>query len=349
MLGNIRKIMNKSIKIAILGAGSFGLSFGYFLDSFGFNISVWGHDNTKIQEIINTKENKYYLPGFIFSDDIFFSDDLGSVIKDAQYIFVMVPTQHLRELFKKIIEIINSNQVIVIGSKGIEIKTMSMVYEIAEDILAGMIDNLSYMSGPTFAREIAGKIPTACVIASQNNSVVNQVQKVFSNESFRFYTSNDIIGVNIGGALKNVVAIASGITDGLGLGLNSRAAIITRGLAEITRLGVKLGAEPLTFQGLAGIGDLVLTCTGGLSRNRSVGVRLGKGEGWSEISNSMNMVAEGIYTSKAAFELSQKLNIEMPITKVVYDIIYEEMNVKDAVSILMGRELKAELYGIKKG
>ena len=349
MHGNIKKIMsNDKIKIAIIGAGSFGLSLGYFFDSYGFDISIWGHDKKKIEEIKTSKENKYYLPGVIFSENIKFYSNLNEVIADAKYIMIMDPTQYLRNIFKKIKKIINKDQVIIIGSKGIEIKTLSPIYHIVEEIFDDTT-NITYMSGPTFAREIASKIPTACVVASKDISVAENVQKVFSNDSFRFYTSNDIIGVNVGGALKNVIAIASGITDGMGLGLNSRAAIITRGLAEITRLGVDLGANPLTFQGLAGIGDLVLTCTGGLSRNRSVGIRLGKGERWSDISASMNMVAEGIYTAKAAYELSKKLQVEMPITEVVYKIIYEDMFVKEAVLLLMGRKLKSELYGIKKG
>lgn len=349
MHGNTEKFMKEdNNKVGILGAGSFGLAFSLFMNSYGFKVSVWGHNPQHIAGISVNRESDSYLPGFVFPESIEFSDDLENVVKKSRYLFIMIPSQHLRTLFKKLSPIVSKEQIIIIGSKGIEIDTLSPIYKIVEDEFEHT-DNFIYLSGPTFAREIATGMPSAAVIASKNEDILNTVQKKFSNESLRLYTSDDVIGVNISGALKNVIAIAAGITDGLSLGLNSRAAIITRGLAEITRLGVKMNANPLTFQGLAGVGDLVLTCTGGLSRNRMVGIRLGKGETLKEISNSMKMVAEGIYTAKAAYHLSKKIGVEMPITEVVYKIIYEGTNVNESISILMGRKLKSELYGFGKG
>jgi glycerol-3-phosphate dehydrogenase (NAD(P)+) len=231
----------------------------------------------------------------------------------------------------------------VSATKGIENNTLFTMSEVLREVLA--LKNgkrLAILSGPSFALEVSKEVPTAVTIASENQELALEVQHIFSTSYFRVYTNPDVIGVELGGALKNVIAIAAGISDGLGFGYNTRAALITRGLAEISRLALKLGADPLTLSGLAGLGDLILTCTGELSRNRSVGIKLGKGIALTHILKDMRMVAEGIKTTKAAYDLSKKMKVEMPITEQVYYILYQNKNPKEAVIELMGRGLKVE-------
>ena len=220
---------------------------------------------------------------------------------------------------------------------------MSMSQVLKEVLPAPLHENLVYLSGPSFAKEVIKKTPTAVSVASENEEACTIAQQVFATQFFRVYTNSDVIGVELGGALKNVIAIAAGTSDGLGFGHNTRAALITRGLAEISRLGVLVGANPLTFSGLTGLGDLVLTCTSDLSRNRSVGLQLGKGKKLKEILDDMKMVAEGIKTTKAAYHVAKKLNVEMPITEQIYYLLYEDKLAKDVVTQLMSRELKCEL------
>ncbi|HNF16072.1 MAG TPA: NAD(P)H-dependent glycerol-3-phosphate dehydrogenase, partial [Leptospiraceae bacterium] len=239
--------------------------------------------------------------------------------------------------------IIPDNIPIVSASKGIENDSLRLVSDIFEECLPEKYHpNLSFLSGPSFAKEIVQKVPTAVSIASKNQFTAKKVQEIFSFSYFRTYWTSDVVGTEIGGALKNVVAIAAGVCDGMGFGQNARAAMITRGLNEMTRLGVRMGADAITFLGLAGLGDLVLTCCGDLSRNRTVGIKLGQGKKLSEILTEMNEVAEGVKTSKSAFQLSRKLGVEMPITEEVYKMLYEDKSPKEVVKDLMGRDLKKE-------
>jgi glycerol-3-phosphate dehydrogenase (NAD(P)+) len=239
---------------------------------------------------------------------------------------------------------LNPQTVLMAATKGIENDTLSMMSQVAESVLSReYTDPFSVLAGPSFAKEVYQKFPTAVTIASREISQAERFQKIFSTDFFRVYTSQDLIGVQLCGAIKNVIAIAAGAADGLNFGHNARAALITRGLAEITRLGVAMGANPMTFAGLAGMGDLVLTCTGDLSRNRTVGLKIGKGMKIQEITAGMTMVAEGVRTARSAYELAKKMEVEMPITTQVYQILYEEKNPIEAVKDLMGRELKVEL------
>jgi glycerol-3-phosphate dehydrogenase (NAD(P)+) len=232
---------------------------------------------------------------------------------------------------------------IVCASKGIENDTLLTMSEVLEDVLpAELHPYLCFLSGPSFAKETVQRMPTAVVVASHWEKMAQKVQKAFSTDTFRVYTSTDVAGVELGGSLKNVCAIAAGIADGMGFGTNTRAAIITRGLAELVRLAVKRGANPITLSGLAGMGDLVLTCTGDLSRNRSVGIALGQGKSLEEVLSGMKQVAEGVRTAKSAWDLARKLNVEMPIHEAIYRILYEKLPVQKAMSLLLSRELKSE-------
>ncbi len=332
--------------VSIIGAGSFGTSLSLLFHNRGHSVILWGHDPEKVKVIEKRRENIFYLPGFTLPEEIKITSSLEEAISHGDLVIFVTPSQVLREIVKKSLPHIKKSSLLMIGSKGIEVSTLMTLDEVIKDVADEEIcERTGFFSGPTFAREIAAKMPTAAVVASKNEETAKRIQQLISHSYFRVYTSDDVKGVLLGGALKNVIAIAAGISDGLGLGYNSRAALITRGLAEITRLGVKLGARPLTFQGLAGVGDLVLTCTGSLSRNRSVGLRLGKGEKIEEITSSMKMVAEGVKTAKAAYELSRQLKVEMPITEAVYRVIYEGISPTDAVKLLMTRTLKPEIYG----
>ncbi|MFC1854996.1 NAD(P)H-dependent glycerol-3-phosphate dehydrogenase, partial [Thermodesulfobacteriota bacterium] len=253
------------------------------------------------------------------------------------------PSHTVRGLLEQIKDVIEDNTIIVSASKGIENGSMMMMSEVFDDVLPSDIaEKVVYISGPSFAKEVGKKVPTAVSAACKDIEIAKRVQEIFSTDFFRVYTSADVIGIELGGAVKNVIAIAAGISDGLEFGHNTRAAIITRGLAEISRLGVSMGADPLTFLGLAGIGDLVLTCTGDLSRNRTVGLRIGRKEKLADILNSMNMVAEGVKTSKSVYDLSVARNIDMPIAKEVYLMLYEDKSPYESVKDLMGRDLKKE-------
>lgn len=253
----------------------------------------------------------------------------------------------MRHVLGQVADKIDDCTPIVSATKGIENDSLMLVSDILEDILPSKLHPyLSYLSGPSFAREVAAQKPTAVTIASYNHKLAKHAQEVFSTDKFRAYTTHDVIGVEVGGAIKNVIAIASGAVTAMDLGHNATAGMITRGLNEITRLGVKLGANPLTLSGLAGMGDLVLTCTGGLSRNRRVGEKLGQGMSLQQILDEMNMVAEGVKTSESAYNLAKKLNLDMPITEQVYKVVHQDKPAADAVRDLMSRDLKPELLGL---
>jgi glycerol-3-phosphate dehydrogenase (NAD(P)+) len=298
-------------------------------------------------EMKETRANNVYLPGHQLPDAVAPSSDMEEVLREPDMIVQVCPSHVVRRVMEEAYRYFPKDVPIVSASKGIENDTLMTVDEILFDILPGRFHKyLAYVSGPSFAREVAAGVPTVVVAASRNLEVAQTVQETFSTPTFRVYTSEDVAGVELGGALKNVIAIAAGAAAGLGLGHNALAALITRGLAELTRLAVKKGANPLTLSGLAGMGDLVLTCTGDLSRNRTVGYSLGQGKSLKEILESMNMVAEGVKTTKSTYDLAAKEDVEMPITEQTYNILYRDTSAADAVFALMTRSLKHEREGI---
>jgi glycerol-3-phosphate dehydrogenase (NAD(P)+) len=327
--------------IAVIGAGSWGTTLASLLSKKGFDVIIWAREREIVDSINNKRENTVYLPGISLPDNLICTDDLFEAIKKARFIINVVPTQFIRNVFSQLKNKINEDNIIVSASKGIEKNTLKTPSQILEEILNKKI---YVLSGPSFAIEVAKEKPTAVTISGANINERLLLQEIFSTHYFRVYEHDDPIGAEIGGAIKNVIAIASGICDALELGNNARAALITRGLHEIMRLGEKIGAKQRTFSGLSGLGDLFLTCTSTLSRNYTVGYRLGKGETFEEITKSKRSVAEGVETSQSAMELSKKLEIEMPITEQVYQVIYEGKDPKKATDDLMNRTLKPEFY-----
>ena len=336
-----------SKKIAVIGGGSFGTSFAILLAGKGYDVRLWVYEEDLTAEMKETRVNSLYLPGHKIPENVSPSSSMEEVLREPDMILQVCPSHVVRRVMEEAYRYFPKDVPIVSASKGIENETLMTVDEILFDILPGRFHKyLAYVSGPSFAREVAAGVPTVVVAASRNLEVAQTVQETFATPTFRVYTSEDVAGVELGGALKNVIAIAAGAAAGLGLGHNTRAALITRGLAEITRLAVKKGANPLTLSGLAGVGDLVLTCTGELSRNRTVGFELGQGKSLKEILDSMNMVAEGVKTTKSAYDLSMKEKVEMPITEQTYNILYRDTSAADAVFALMTRRLKHERVGI---
>lgn len=333
----------ENIKAGIIGGGSWGTAIAQLLANNNITVELWVYEKELVDDINNKRENTIFLPSIKLNERITASNDIESVIKEKQLIVFVTPSHHTKSIVNSVHNILPEGVPIVCASKGIENDTLMTMDEVLHYVLPGRYHNyLAYLSGPTFAKEVAMGLPTTCVVASKNEDVAKQVQFYFASKSFRIYTSNDVVGVELGGAIKNVIAIAAGICDGAKFGNNARAAVITRGLAEMTRLAVKKGANPLTLSGLAGVGDLVLTCTGELSRNRMVGKLLGEGKKIDEILSGMKMVAEGVKTSKSVYELAKKLEVEMPISEKVYQIIYEGMDVREAMYSLMTRTLKSE-------
>lgn len=339
--------MNLNDKIAVIGAGSWGTALAQMLSLKNNSVVLWGHRKSHIAELASTGYNTLYLPGIQLRSSIRFTDSLEDAVRNAGIVCMVVPSHSLREVFSKALPFFDEAAIVVSAIKGIENSSLKTMTQVMEEILQTSDDHVkrirtAVLSGPSFAREVALEIPTAVTIGCRDIECAKKLQKVFGTEKFRVYASRDVIGLEISAALKNIVALAAGICDGLGYGLNTRAALITRGLAEITRLGVRLGAEQATFSGLSGIGDLVLTCTGDLSRNRSVGIKLGQGKKLSEILEEMQMVAEGVKTTKSVYDLAKSLHIEMPILDQVYKILYENKDCSLAVVDLLARELKVE-------
>ncbi len=335
--------------VSVLGSGSWGTALALVLARKGIPTLMWGRDADFIATIGDARENHRYLPGASFPDTLQVTSDLEHAVSGRDVILVVIPSHGFRKVIQQAANHIASKppEAVISATKGIENATLCSMTEVLEQELPPALSGkFAVLSGPSFAREVADHLPTAVTIACADHGLGLKLQELFSTDSFRVYCNPDVTGVQIGGAVKNVLAIASGISDGMKYGTNTRAALITRGLAEITRLGMKAGANPLTFAGLAGLGDLVLTCTGDLSRNRQVGLRLGAGETVDEILSSMSMVAEGVKTSKSVYQLSQKYNVEMPITEQVYRVIYKGLEPGEAVRELMMRPPKHELYGV---
>ena len=325
--------------IAVIGAGSWGTTLASLLVEKGYDVSLWAREAEIADEITAKGTNSLYLPEVILPSGLKATNRLEEAFRNARYILNVVPTQYARSVFEEAASYLSSNAVIISASKGIEQGTLLTVSDILHEVTG---KEVAALSGPSFAKEVIKKLPTAVTLAAADIKTGLLLQEIFNSGYFRVYTHNDVIGVELGGALKNVVAIASGICDGLSLGHSARAALITRGLVEISRLGKVMGADPATFSGLSGLGDLVLTCTGPLSRNYSVGVNLGKGIKLKEILSSTRSVAEGVATSLSAFELAREKGVEMPIIEQVYEVLYQGNDPETAVLSLMNRALKSE-------
>lgn len=331
-------------RIGVVGGGSWGTALANLLATKGFRIEFWVFEEEVREQIEKDRENRIFLPGFTLSENLHPTNDLASVVAEKDLVLIVVPSHVMREVSSQMSAHIGSDTVLVSASKGIENVTHRTMTGVLAETLPHLNDTrLAALSGPTFAKEVVRMAPSVITAAAVDTSVAEYVQHIFATPYFRVYTSNDRIGVELGGSIKNVIAIAAGIIDGLGLGLNTRAALITRGLAEIRRLGVRMGANPRTFTGSAGIGDLVLTCTGDLSRNHTVGKKIGEGMTLDEILAEMRMVAEGVKTAKSVFNLSRKLEVEMPISEEIYRILYENVSPREALHRLMTRNLKQEL------
>ena len=327
----------------MLGAGSWGTALAKLLADEGHPTRLWARRPEQAADIEASRENATYLPGFRLPDTLHATGSLEEALSGATLIVWVVPTHGLRASIEAARPMLPPDAPIVSATKGIEEGSLKLVSQIFETLLPTPSHPLlTFLGGPSFAKEVAQRMPTAVSLAGRDAAVRERVQQAFATDRFRVYTTEDVIGVELGGALKNVIAIAAGIADGLGLGHNTRAGLITRGLAEISRLGVAAGANPLTLSGLSGMGDLVLTCTGELSRNRQVGVQLGEGKTLAEILDGMQMVAEGVRTTKSAHNLSRKLGVEMPITDQVYAALYEGKPPLAAVTDLMTRPPRDE-------
>ncbi len=333
-------------QIAVIGAGSWGTALTKLVSDKGVRVRLWGHRREHVEKIRRDKENSTYLPGVVLNENVEVVEDLEEAVKDLSTILMVVPSHVYRQVFEKIVPFLENKTIIISATKGIENETLLTMTQVMTEVLekTGKKADLAVLSGPSFAKEVARQTPTAVTVAAHVEEVVRQIQQIFYTERFRVYGSRDVIGLELGGALKNIIAIAAGICDGLGFGTNTRAALITRGLAEITRLGVKMGADPLTFSGLGGLGDLVLTCTGELSRNRTVGLKLGQGKKLAVILEEMEMVAEGVKTTKSAWALARKQKVEMPILEQIYQVLYRDKSCEEAVHSLLLRDLKEEIY-----
>ncbi len=332
------------VRMGVVGAGSWGTALANLLANKGLKVSHWVFEKEVKEQIERYRENKVFLPGFSLSTNLFPSNDISSVVSGKNVLLIVVPSHVMRETADKISAYVSKEMIIVSASKGIENITHLTMSGVLKEVLCDIPDNrFAVLSGPSFAREVAGNVPTAVTVASKNPCVAGFIQEIFATPFFRVYTNDDMIGVELGGAVKNVIAIAAGIIDGLGLGLNTRAALITRGLTEMRRLGLRLGANPRTFVGLAGLGDLILTCTGDLSRNHTVGKKIGQGKRLNEILSEMRMVAEGVKTAKSVYNLSRKLGVEMPISHEIYHILYDDVSPGEALHRLMTRDLKQEM------
>jgi glycerol-3-phosphate dehydrogenase (NAD(P)+) len=332
------------LKIGVVGAGSWGTALANLLASKGYAIDWWVFEKEVKDQIQQTGENSIFLPDVKLSSNLRPSNDLAEVVSAKDLVLVVVPSHVVRETTLNMADHLSKDTILVSASKGIENKThLTMTGVLQETLVNIPSDHLAVLSGPSFAREVVRNLPTVVTVASKDSAVAARVQQVMATPHFRVYTSDDVIGVELGGSLKNVIAIAAGVIDGLELGLNTRAALITRGMTEIRRLGLNMGANPRTFTGLAGFGDLILTCTGHLSRNHTVGKKIGQGEKVNDILGQMRMVAEGVKTAKSVYNLSRKLGVDMPISHETYRILYEDLSPREAVIRLMTRDLKQEL------
>ncbi len=336
-------------KICIVGGGSWGSAMAVHLGRQEIQVNLWIREPEIYEDTVQTRRNETFLPQITFPPSVSFFKDLEESLRDTQAVFIAVPSRFCRNMYAKIAPFLDSEQYIVSLTKGIEEGSLKRMSEVMEEVFpSSSHSRIAVLSGPSFAREVAESHPTAVVISSKNLEAAKKIQSLVSSLYFRAYSSDDIVGVELAGACKNVIAIATGISDSFGFGSNSMAGLVTRGLAEMIRLGISLGARQETYAGLAGIGDLVLTCTGKLSRNRFVGGELGKGKAVKEIISGMKMIAEGITTTLSVHQLAQREKVEMPISEQVFHVLYQGKDPKQAFRDLMSRELKDE-YHSRKG
>ncbi len=331
-------------KIAVIGAGAWGTTLADLLARKGMDVSLWVFEEELAKTMGAEHENRLYLPGITLSNLLVPSASPEGVAAECRTFVVVTPSHATRKVLRTFAPFLPDDAVVISATKGIENETLMTMSEVLPEELPRLPkSNFAYLSGPSFAREVAAGLPTAVSVASKDRKTAETVQRLFSTPYFRVYTTPDVMGVELGGSVKNVMAIAAGLSDGLGFGYDTRAALITRGLSEMSRLGTALGALPITFMGLAGLGDLVLTCTGDLSRNRTVGLKLAEGKTREEIVGEARTVAEGIRTTRSVYDLAAREEVEMPITRQIYRILYEEVEPKDAVRELMSRDPKEEL------
>ena len=329
------------MRCAVVGAGAWGTALADLLARNGHEVRLWAYEPDVVESVNKKHENVRFLGGHSLTPQLRATGDVEGAVEGAELVTLATPSHVLRSILRSAAKSLASSAPIVVASKGIEKGTLCLMTEVAEQEVAGA--TVVALSGPSFAKEVVSCQPTAVVVASENDSAAEIAQRAFSSPYFRTYTHTDVIGVELGGALKNVMAVATGIAEGLGLGFNARAALVTRGLAEMTRLGLALGAEQSTFAGLAGLGDLVLTCTGSLSRNRAVGVEVGKGRTLEDVLRDKETVAEGVVTAQSARELAAREGVEMPIVDTVNRVLFEGQSARSAIAALMSRELRAEV------
>jgi len=329
------------MRCAVVGAGAWGTALADLLVRNGHEVKLWAFEPDVVDSVNRKHENTRFLAGHKLAEGLLAGNDVEEMVDDAELVTFATPSHVLRLIARKAVKALPESAPLVVATKGIEKSTLCLMTEVIEQ--EASTATIVALSGPSFATEVVSRQPTAVVAASDDESAAELTQRVFSSPYFRAYTHTDVIGVELGGALKNVMAVATGIADGLGLGFNARAALVTRGLAEMTRLGVALGAEQSTFAGLAGLGDLVLTCTGTLSRNRAVGVELGKGKPLDEVLRSRETVAEGVTAAQSARELALREGVEMPIVDAVNRVLFEGQPARRAIGELMSRELRAEV------
>jgi glycerol-3-phosphate dehydrogenase (NAD(P)+) len=334
------------VSVGIIGSGAWGTTLGLLLAKKNISTTLWEHHPQRAVEMQQQRENKEFLPGFPFPPTLQVTSDVEDTIYNKEMLVLVTPSQRMRENVRRLAPFVGSETLLVNASKGIEIDTLKSMTEIISEELPFAHNRIATLSGPNLSREVASEKPTAAVIASINHDVAVQFRDLFTTACFRVYTADDVVGIELAGALKNIIAIGAGINDGLGYGDNAKAAFITRGLAEIARLGIAAGANPLTFSGLAGIGDLIATCASPLSRNQQLGRRLASGEKLSQILQSTHSVAEGVTTIKAALQLAARYGVEMPITEQLALVLFEGLDPKKAVPELMMRDPKGELEGM---
>jgi len=331
------------MRCTILGAGSWGTALGATLASKGFPVCLWDKDAPVLEAIAHKHENTRYLPGLALPPTITAKPDVARALEGAELVVFAVPSQAVRQVAIESKRLLHAGVPLCSVAKGIEVDTLMTMSEVLEDVLpVPMHPYLTFLSGPSFAKEVAAGLPTAVTIAGRWERISKQVQDAFHTRTFRPYTSTDVVGVEVGGCVKNVIAIAAGLSDGMGFGANARAALITRGLAEIGRLAVRKGANPMTLGGLSGLGDLVLTCSSEQSRNHTVGFELGRGKKLEDIQRALGQVAEGVLNARSTRDLARKLKVEMPISEMVYRVLYEGQAPRQAVGELMNREMKPE-------
>lgn len=331
-----------SAPVTVLGAGSYGTALAIALARNGHKTYLWGHQPEAMAKLAEERMNQAFLPDIPFPEALEIESDLAQALSKARDLLIVVPSHVFAEVLQNIKPFIRPEHRIMWATKGLERNTGRLLQTVAEEIL-GKSHSLAVLSGPTFAKELAAGLPTAIALASNDSQFADEMQqRIHCSKTFRVYINNDMVGVQLGGAIKNVIAIGAGVSDGMGFGANARTALITRGLVEISRLGASLGADPKTFMGMAGLGDLVLTCTDNQSRNRRFGLALGQGKKADDIIEEIGQVVEGFYNTKEAYLLAQKQGVEMPIVEQIYQMLFEGKSAVDVAKALLGRERKGE-------